>query len=172
MVNVNDSKEGIHPFSVGNRGTLSTNSARKNAANYELHRLAPAEAIQFGRALPRILKGIFDADPNYGPVHLTKADMADGFYRVCINPADIPKLGVVFPTKPGAEAMVASSLVSRKQHSGTRLITMSVSRPLFMPSPMTLGGSINTLRAAQLASQGSYAKTLPLSVPLTLPELV
>jgi hypothetical protein len=138
----------------------------------ETLRLAPAEAIQFGRAVPRILKGIFDADPNYGAVHLIKFDMADGFYRVCINPADIPKLGVAFPTKPGAEPMVAISLVSRKQHSGTRLITVSVSRPLFMPSPTTLGGSLKTLRAAQLASQRSYPDTLPLSVPWTLPELV
>jgi hypothetical protein len=38
---------------------------------------------------------------------LIKVDIADGFYRVCINPADISKLGVVFPTKPGAEPMVA-----------------------------------------------------------------
>ncbi len=38
---------------------------------------------------------------------MIKVDIADGFYRVCINPADISKLGVVFPTKPGAEPMVA-----------------------------------------------------------------
>jgi hypothetical protein len=38
--------------------------------------------------------------------HLIKVDIADGFYRMCLNPADIPKLGVVFPTKPGDEPMV------------------------------------------------------------------
>jgi hypothetical protein len=78
--------------------------------NSETIRLAPADAMQFGKALPRLLQGIFDADPRYGPVHLIKVDIADGFYRICLNPADIPKLGVVFPTKPGDEPMVAFPL--------------------------------------------------------------
>jgi hypothetical protein len=78
--------------------------------NPDTLRLAPSEAMQFGRALPRILQNIFDADPRFGPVHLIKVDIADGFYRICLNPADIPKLGVVFPTKPGAEPMIAFPL--------------------------------------------------------------
>jgi hypothetical protein len=41
---------------------------------------------------------------------LTKVDTADVFYRVYINPADTPKLGVVFPTKAGTEPMVAFPL--------------------------------------------------------------
>ena len=39
--------------------------------NSETLRVAPAEAIQFGRALPRVLQAIFDADPNFGPVQYT-----------------------------------------------------------------------------------------------------
>jgi hypothetical protein len=78
--------------------------------NAETLRLAPGDAMQFGRTLQRILQGIFDADPRFGPVHLIKVDIADGYYRVYINPTDIPKLGVVFPTKAGEEPMVAFPL--------------------------------------------------------------
>ena len=60
--------------------------------------LAPPEAMQFGRALHRVLKSIVDADARYGPVYLSKIDIADGFYRVWLRVADIPKLGVVLPT--------------------------------------------------------------------------
>jgi hypothetical protein len=68
-------------------------------------------------------------------------------------------------------AKVKDSLASCKQHSGTRLITVSVSRSMSMPSA-TFDGSLKTSRAAQLASPRSYPRTLPLSVPLTLLELV
>jgi hypothetical protein len=71
--------------------------------------LTPAEAIQFGRALLRILQGIFDADPNYGPVHLSKVDIADGFHRVCIasiQPTS-PSSELSSRLKPGAKPMVA-----------------------------------------------------------------
>jgi hypothetical protein len=36
MVNVNDLEEGIHPFSVGSRGTVASHAARANAATYDL----------------------------------------------------------------------------------------------------------------------------------------
>ena len=45
-------------------------------------RLAPPEATQFGKALKRILSRIVQADPTYGPIWLSKIDIADGFYRI------------------------------------------------------------------------------------------
>ena len=51
------------------------------------------------------------ADLRYGPVELMKIDHSDGFYRVDLNVGDIPKLGVVFPTEPGEEQLVAFPLV-------------------------------------------------------------
>jgi hypothetical protein len=40
-----------------------------------------------------------------------RVDDADGFYRSCIiHPAGIPELGVIFPTKPGDEPVVAFPL--------------------------------------------------------------
>ena len=40
-----------------------------------------------------------------------KVDLSDGFYHININISDIPKLGVVFPTEPGEEPLVAFPLV-------------------------------------------------------------
>ena len=57
--------------------------------------------MQFGHALDRILREILLADPALGSIKLMKIDIADGFYCICINIDDIPKLGVVFPTQPG-----------------------------------------------------------------------
>jgi hypothetical protein len=73
--------------------------------------LAAAEAMQFGHALDRILREILLADPRHGPVKLAKFDISDGFYRIDVNIDDIPKLGVVFPTLPGEEPLIAFPLV-------------------------------------------------------------
>jgi hypothetical protein len=73
--------------------------------------LAPAESMQFGRALWRILQQVYDADPRLGPVHLSKIDISDGFYRIWINATDVPTLGIMFPIAPGAEPLVGFPLV-------------------------------------------------------------
>jgi len=67
--------------------------------------------MQFGHALDRILREILLANPIHGPVHLIKIDISDGFYRIALNIDVIPKLGVVFPTLPGEEQLVAFPLV-------------------------------------------------------------
>ena len=82
-----------------------------HGVNEDTIRLAPREAMQFGRALQRILQTILNANPRYGPVFLIKVDIADGFYRVWVNSSDIPKLGVIFPTLPNSEPLVAFPLV-------------------------------------------------------------
>ena len=69
------------------------------------------ESMQFGHALDRILREILLANPAFGPVNLIKIDIADGFYRLDINPRDIPKLAVIFPTLPGQPRLVAFPLV-------------------------------------------------------------
>jgi hypothetical protein len=79
--------------------------------NDDTVKLAPAEAMQFGRALERILYHIRHANPRYGPVRLGKIDLADGFYRVGLNSSSIPKLGIAFPRYDGEEQMIALPLV-------------------------------------------------------------
>ena len=73
--------------------------------------IVPPEAMQFGHALDRYLREILLADPELGPIYMLKLDIADGFYRIALNIDDIPKLGVVFPTNPGEEPLVALPLV-------------------------------------------------------------
>ena len=73
--------------------------------------IAPLSAMQFGHTLDRILREILLCNPDHGAVNLLKIDIADGFYRVHLKPDDIPKLGVVFPTRTGQEPLVALPLV-------------------------------------------------------------
>jgi Reverse transcriptase (RNA-dependent DNA polymerase). len=79
--------------------------------NQETLPLIADDAMQFGHTLDRILRHILLADPQHGPVHLLKLDIADGFYRIDLCPDDIPRLGVVFPVPPGTEPLVALPLV-------------------------------------------------------------
>ncbi|KAI2507850.1 hypothetical protein MHU86_6630 [Fragilaria crotonensis] len=73
-----------------------------SGVNDDTARLAPPEAMQFGRALRRFLTKLVNANPAYGPVFLAKIDIADGFYRISLRPHDIPRLGVILPTDGGA----------------------------------------------------------------------
>jgi len=79
--------------------------------NQETQPLSPKEAMQFGRALERILYKIRHANPRFGPVYLGKIDLADGFYRVWLSTSAIPDLAVAFPKYPDEEQLVALPLV-------------------------------------------------------------
>ena len=74
-------------------------------------KLGPAESMQFGRALERTLYNVHHANPRYGPVHMAKIDLADGFYRVKLAASGIEQLGVIFPRYPGEQQMIAFPLV-------------------------------------------------------------
>lgn len=79
--------------------------------NEETMPAAPAEAMQFGRALDRILLAILRAPEEHGPVYLLKVDLSDGFYRIPIRATDVAKLGVIYPTAPDEPKLVAFPLV-------------------------------------------------------------
>lgn len=82
--------------------------------NDETVKFAPPEAMQFGKALQRFLaKLALRAHPSYGPVKLARIDIADGFYRISLQPAscDIPRLGVILPSDGSGEQLVAFPLV-------------------------------------------------------------
>jgi hypothetical protein len=72
---------------------------------------APPEAMQFGKALWRILAGIVQANTGLGPVYLSKVDIADGFYHIWVKAADIPKLGVLLPAEQGQERLIGFPVV-------------------------------------------------------------
>ena len=79
--------------------------------NTDTLHLAPLDAMQFGHALKQILRELLLANPLHGPVYLNKMDLSDGFYRVDLIPEDIPKLALIFPTRPGEEPLIALPLV-------------------------------------------------------------
>ena len=64
-------------------------------------------AMQYGRCLDCLLQKIVYADPELGPVHMIKADVSDGFYRIGLCPSDATKLGLVFPSEAGDKDLVA-----------------------------------------------------------------
>lgn len=59
--------------------------------------LAPKESMQFGRTLDRLLHTILTAEPSHGPVYLMKHDVADGFYRLFLQPHACLALAMVVP---------------------------------------------------------------------------
>ena len=51
------------------------------------------------------------AHPRFGPVHMYKLDISDGFYRVHLTNSGVLKLGVCLPPFPGQPPLVAFPLV-------------------------------------------------------------
>jgi hypothetical protein len=73
---------------------------------------APPEAMQFGGALHRVLTQIRHANPRFGPVHMCKFDIKDGFYRMFLKASDCPRLAIVLPLYDGEEQLVAIPMSS------------------------------------------------------------
>ena len=48
--------------------------------NDDTLQFAPLDAMQFGRTLIRLLTKIHCANNRFRPVHMSKIDLADGFY--------------------------------------------------------------------------------------------
>ena len=63
--------------------------------NGETKQLSPREAMQFGRALDRILLAILQAPASQGPVYIIKVDLADGFYRCLLYTSPSPRDGLL-----------------------------------------------------------------------------
>ena len=79
--------------------------------NADTSKLASQTAMQFGKALNRILQCIQAANSRYGPVYISKIDVADAFYRINLNPADFIRMGVLFPSKKEERKLIEFPLV-------------------------------------------------------------
>jgi hypothetical protein len=130
-----------------------------NGVNEETVKMMPNEAMQFGRALERVLYSIHHANPHFGPVYVSKTDLADGFYRLPLTSSGIPNLGVILPRFPNEEQLVAFPLV----------LPMG-----WVESPPAFCAATETV--ADLANHLPPSHTLPLhpleDVAATLPEVV
>ena len=69
-------------------------------------KMAPEEAMQWGRTLHRILWYVHTADRRHGPVLMSKTDLSDGFYQLHLTPSGALKLAVPF-SSPSGEMQVA-----------------------------------------------------------------
>jgi hypothetical protein len=73
--------------------------------------LAP-DLLQFGHTLTRLMQRISYADPQHGPVHISKLDLADGYYRVKLSPEAALELAVVLPgATPSAKNLIGIPLM-------------------------------------------------------------
>lgn len=145
--------------------------------NQETLPLFAAESMQFGHALDRILREILLANPAHGPVHLTKTDLSDGFYRVDLNPEDAPKLGLAFPTREGEEPLIAIPLVapmgwknsppafSTATETIADLANARLRTPSYRPPPHHLDELAETVAPARTRDPTPWPST-PVSVAL------
>ena len=63
------------------------------------------QAMQFGPCLPRILQQIWEADPQYGPVYLSKWDISDAFHRCILRPTNVGAFSYIVPPLPSDTAI-------------------------------------------------------------------
>ena len=79
--------------------------------NDDTAKLSPAGAMQFGTAPLRMREDLARANPEFGPVHMMKNDMSDGFYRIRLSSSGSLKLAVCLPEFPGLPKLVALPVV-------------------------------------------------------------
>ena len=119
-------------------------------------KMAPPEAMQWGKTLHRVLWYIYTADQRQGPVLLSKTDLSDGFYQIPLTPTGALKLAVPFPHLPGEPPLVAiptrlpmgwtesPSAFSAMTETIADLINQDLASSSMMPAPHPLESKAST----------------------------
>jgi hypothetical protein len=81
------------------------------AVNADTVKVAPEEAMQFGKALKRLLQTAVQSNPKFGPLLHYKVDISNSFYCIPLATSRVKKLGVLLPKFPGLPPLVAFPLV-------------------------------------------------------------
>ena len=68
--------------------------------NVSIDRSLAPQAMQFSPCLPCILQQIWEADPQDGPVYISKWYISDAFHRCFLRPADVGVFSYVVPPLP------------------------------------------------------------------------
>ena len=92
--------------------------------------------MQFGHALPHLLRKIVTADPRLGLVFMSKTDLADAYMRVWIRIQDVPKLAFIIPLAPGNPNVLVGFHLSFP-------MGYLESAPLFCATTKTISGFAN-----------------------------
>ena len=75
------------------------------SVNETTDRVAALELLQFGRAFPRILQAVCEADPVQGPVRVSTLDVTDAYHRGTVKPVQVGAFAYVIPSAPGDEGI-------------------------------------------------------------------
>ena len=75
------------------------------SVNETTNREAALESLQFGRAFPRMLQAVWEADLVQGPVRVSKLDGTDTYHRDTVNPAQVGAFAYFTPSAPGDEGI-------------------------------------------------------------------
>ena len=129
-------------------------------------RLAPPEAMQFGRTLDRLLFRIRHANPTFGPVYMNKIDISDGFYRIRLAPNDALSLAVLLSQADGEPPLVAIPL--------SLPMGWVESPPYFCAATETAADLANARMAARYSPPHRLERDAAVSdthVPVTTPPL-
>ena len=86
------------PQTVSN---LTNSASPEPGVNKTMAPLAPADAMQFGQALRRLLFQIYQADPRWGHVYIAKDAISGGFNNIFANVNGVKQFGIILPTPPG-----------------------------------------------------------------------
>ena len=69
--------------------------------------IVPEEVMQFGHTLQWVLQQIAYVNPSIGPVQMMKINLTYGYYCIPLSAQSILQLGVILPTPPGHELLLA-----------------------------------------------------------------
>jgi hypothetical protein len=78
-----------------------------SGVNPDTVKMAPREAMQWGRTLNHILWYVSTANRRQGTVLLSKTDLSDSFYQFHLTPSGALSLATPFPNLPGEPQLVA-----------------------------------------------------------------
>ena len=67
-------------------------------------------AMKYGRSLERLIRQVVISNPALIPVHVLKAGVSDGFYRIGLSLTYAPKMGLVFPLEKEDDKLLAIPL--------------------------------------------------------------
>ena len=76
------------------------------SVNKTTDREAVPEPLQFGRAFPRILQAVWEADPAQGPVRVSKLDVAYVYHRGTVKLLQVVAFAYVITLAPGYEGCI------------------------------------------------------------------
>ena len=76
------------------------------SVNETTNREAASESLHFGRAFPRILQAVWEADPVQGPVWVSKLDVIDAYHRGTVKLEQVGAFSYIFPSAPGDEGTI------------------------------------------------------------------